>query len=86
MREYIVWQTVDQRLDWFDWESTAYVRRAPDKLGIIRSKILHGFWLNVTALLGGRHDSVLRTAQSGVASAEHRAFARKLAAARGRCD
>jgi Uma2 family endonuclease len=82
VREYIVWQTLDARLDWFDWESTAYVRRLPDKPGLIKSRVFPGLWLNVTALLNGRHDAVLRTVQAGVASAEHRAFVRKLGAAR----
>jgi Uma2 family endonuclease len=82
VREYIVWQTLDQRLDWFEWESTAYVRRTPDKQGIIRSVVFPGLWLNVTALLEERYDAVLRTVQAGLASAEHRGFARKLASAR----
>jgi len=84
VQEYLVWQTLDQRLDWLEWTPTDYIRRVPDSKGFIRSRVFPGLWLNVSALLRGRFDAVIDTLKQGIKSAEHSAFVARLAATRKR--
>jgi len=80
VQEYIVWQTLDHRLDWFEWTPAAYVSCAPDAKGIIKSKAFPGLWLNASALLQGRNDLVLKTVEQGARSPEHKRFVASLRA------
>ncbi|MBI2928295.1 MAG: Uma2 family endonuclease [Verrucomicrobia bacterium] len=80
VQEYLVWQTLDARLDWFDWTPAEYVRRRPDAKGILKSKVFPGLWLNVSALLREEYDRVMDTVEAGVRSAEHRRFVAALSA------
>jgi Uma2 family endonuclease len=80
VREYLVWQTLDQRFDWFEWTPAEYIRRRPDAKGILRSKTFPGLWLNVRALLDLRFDTVMETLERGVRSPEHKRFVAALRA------
>jgi len=68
VKEYIVWRTLDQQIDWFMLENGAYCQVEPDALGMIRSREFTGLWLDVAGML--RHDmaAVLRVLQMGLDS------------------
>ncbi|MBD1844821.1 Uma2 family endonuclease [Cyanobacteria bacterium FACHB-63] len=74
VQEYIIWQSYEQRLDWFQLVEGEYQLLLPDETGIIRSRIFPGLWLSVDALLRGDMITVLETVQAGVRSPEHQAF------------
>ncbi len=78
VREYIVWQVQDRRIDWFRLEGEEYVTLAPDEDGILRSRLFPGLWLDVAALLNGEMAKVLAVAQQGLASTEHATFLERL--------
>lgn len=67
MKEYIVWRTFDRQIDWFIWEDGQYILLEPDEQGILRSREFVGLWLNVSALLAGDMQTVLKTLQEGMA-------------------
>ena len=77
--EYIVWQVLSERLDWFRLREGKYERAAPEADGIIRSEIFPGLWLAVDKLLNGDLAGVLAELQKGIATPEHAAFVEKLA-------
>ena len=61
VKEYIVWRTLDQAIDWFVLENGEYVELAPDAEGIVHSREFDGLRLNVTAILNGDMAAVLKT-------------------------
>ncbi len=79
VREYIVWQMFENKLDWFVLENDEYVNLAPDAAGIIRSRVFPGLWLKVPALLSGDMTMVLSVLQTGLGSPEHQEFVQQLA-------
>jgi Uma2 family endonuclease len=80
VKEYIVWQVLDQRLRWFYLEAGEYFDLPVDADGILRSRVLPGLWLAVAELLAGDMQQVLAVLQTGLQSPEHEAFVQKLAA------
>lgn len=78
VQEYIVWQSYENRLDWFNLEQGRYVLREPDTDGIIRSQIFPGLWLAVNALREASMAEVLAVLQQGLQTAEHQAFVERL--------
>jgi Uma2 family endonuclease len=78
VKEYIVWQVLDQKLDWFVLQDGEYVVQEPDKAGVIRSEIFPGLWLAVESLLDGNMVRVLAVVQEGVNSPDHAAFMEQL--------
>ncbi len=84
VREYIVWQMFENKLDWFILQNDEYVVLMPDADGIIRSQQFPGLWLAVEALLAGNMVQVLERLQQGLASTEHQAFVQALATQTGR--
>ncbi len=79
VREYIVWQVFDQKIDWFSWQEGDYTALMPDDQGIIRSREFPGLWLQVSAILAGEMQQVLAVLQQGLSSVEHQAFVDRLA-------
>ncbi|WP_242059240.1 Uma2 family endonuclease [Nostoc linckia] len=79
VKEYIVWQVLNQKLSWLYLEQGEYLELATDSNGILRSQIFPGLWLAVAELLGGNMQSVLSVLQRGLQSPEHVAFVQKLA-------
>jgi Uma2 family endonuclease len=59
VQEYIVWQTKENRLDWFRLTGGQYIEVAPDAAGIIESSVFPGLRLDVPALLAGEFGSLL---------------------------
>ncbi|MEC4891565.1 MAG: Uma2 family endonuclease [Oscillatoria sp. PMC 1051.18] len=78
VQEYLVWQVMDRRLDWFALQGEEYISLTPDAEGIIRSKAFPGLWLAVAALLAGDMLLVMATLQAGLASPEHQRFLQQL--------
>jgi Uma2 family endonuclease len=78
--EYIVWQSYENRLDWFQLVEGDYQLLLPDETGVIRSQTFPGLWLAVDALLGDKMARVLEVVQAGVQSPQHQAFVQELAA------
>jgi hypothetical protein len=78
VQEYIVWQVLDGKLDWFILREGDYVSREPDETGVIQSEIFPGLWLAVASLLEGDMARVLAVAQEGLNSSEHAAFVERL--------
>lgn len=78
VKEYIVWQVLDRRLDWFYLENGNYLTLAIDADGLLRSRVFPGLWLAVDDLLKGNMQRVLAALQDGVRSPEHAAFVQRL--------
>jgi Uma2 family endonuclease len=78
VKEYIVWQVFDQRLDWFYLEEGEYVSLPIDGDGTIRSRVFPGLWLAAEDLLAGNMTRVLAVLQEGLASPEHEVFLQNL--------
>jgi len=82
VREYIVWRTLENAIDWFILRNGVYVPLAQDASGIIRSETFPGLWLNVPATLLRDSSANLATLREGLESPEHAAFVAELAAKR----
>jgi Uma2 family endonuclease len=76
--EYVIWQSYENQLDWFQLVDGDYQLLAPDPDGIIRSQVFPGLWLAVEALLSNQMARVLEVVQEGVRSPEHAAFVERL--------
>jgi Uma2 family endonuclease len=81
VQEYVVWRVYDGALDWYRLREGEYVLLEADEEGIVHSELFPGLWLDVAALLKGDLGRVLAVVQEGVNSAEHAAFAERLAGA-----
>ncbi|MEQ9666753.1 Uma2 family endonuclease [Coleofasciculus sp. G2-EDA-02] len=78
VKEYIVLQVFDQRIDWFSLQDGDYVPLIPDEQNRICSLVFPGLWLDVPAMLQGNMQQVLTVLQTGINSAEHQAFFQQL--------
>jgi Uma2 family endonuclease len=78
VREYMVWQIYDQKVDWWALREGEYQPLNPDQAGVLRSEVFPGLWLDVPALLADDMAKVLATLQQGLASDEHAAFVARL--------
>jgi hypothetical protein len=81
VREYLIWQIYEQRLDWFYLHEDEYEPLPPDADGITRSRVFPGLYLDTTALLAGDLARVLAVLQAGIETDEHAAFTDRLQAA-----
>ena len=79
VQEYIVWQTQDGQLDWFQLVSEEYVAFTPNAEGIIESQVFPGLRLAVAALLAGDMTQVSSELGAGLQTADHAVFAERLA-------
>ncbi|HIK07725.1 MAG TPA: Uma2 family endonuclease [Trichormus sp. M33_DOE_039] len=78
VKEYIVWQVLENQLHWFSLHEGEYVPLRSDADGIIRSQVMPGLWLAVAALLTGDMVKVLAVLQAGLNSPEHTEFLNSL--------
>ena len=74
VREYVVWQTLDKRPDWFRLAESEYLSLTPDTDGTVHSEVFPGLRLAVPALLEGDLARGLSELQKGLETAEHAAF------------
>jgi Uma2 family endonuclease len=79
VREYVVWRTQDDEIDWFELREGQFERLAPDADGILRSQQFPGLWLDAAAMTSGNLKRVIQVVQQGVASVEHAEFVQQLA-------
>ena len=80
VREYLVWQTYSERVDWFVLREGRYLSLSADDEGVLKSPTFPGLWLNVRALLEGDLAAVLSTLQTGLQEEAHREFVETLQA------
>jgi Uma2 family endonuclease len=78
IKEYIVWQIFEDKLDWFSLQQGQYVSLEVDANGIIKSQVFPGLWLSISDLLAGNMQQVLAVLQSGLNSQEHQMFVQQL--------
>jgi Uma2 family endonuclease len=78
VQEYLVWQVLEQKFDWFLLRANDYVSLEPDADGILRSALFPGLWLAKAALLSGDMAQVLAVLQQGLNSPEHTEFVNRL--------
>lgn len=74
VQEYIVWQTFENKLDWFILQAGEYVLLQPDDNGVVRSLVFPGLWLDIAALLAGDIAKAIAVLQLGLAAPEHAEF------------
>ena len=79
VREYLVWRTREERIDWFELADGEYRPLPRDDRGVIRSRVFPGLRVAADALLRGELADALGEVENGVGSPEHRAFAARLA-------
>jgi Uma2 family endonuclease len=77
VKEYLVWQVINHRIDWFFLQEGEYISLTSDAAGIIRSQVFPGLWLAVSALLAGDMPQVIATLQAGLSSTLHQQFIKK---------
>jgi Uma2 family endonuclease len=73
VREYLVWRTEDEAVDWWILEDDEYRPPASDANGVLRSRQFPGLWLDTTALLAGDGAQLMARLQEGLQSPEHAA-------------
>ncbi|MCT7994601.1 Uma2 family endonuclease [Laspinema olomoucense] len=78
VKEYIIWQVFDEKIEWFQLEDGDYVSVLPDEQGIIRSQVFPGLWLDIPNLIQGNMQQVLTVLQQGISSPKHQAFVQAL--------
>lgn len=78
VQEYIVWQILENQLNWFSLQDGEYVPLAADVDGVIKSQVFPGLWLAVNALISGEMAHVLTVLQQGINSKEHAEFVQQL--------
>ena len=78
-QEYLIWQVLDRRLEWFALREGEYVLLPPDESGAISSLVFPGLRLAVPALLAGDLAAVLAEQRATIGTPEHRRFAESLA-------
>jgi hypothetical protein len=83
IREYLIWRTEDEAIDWFILRDGQYVPLAPGNDGILRSEVFPGLWLDPASLVRLDMPRVMAVLQQGIASAPHAEFVRRLAAPLG---
>lgn len=79
VREYLVWRTQDEEIDWFVLREGQFERLPTDADGILRSQQFPGLWLDVAAMTAGNLKQVIQVLQQGIATAEHAKFVEMLA-------
>ncbi|QSJ15242.1 Uma2 family endonuclease [Nostoc sp. UHCC 0702] len=82
VKEYIIWQIFENKLDWFSLQQGEYLSLEIDADGIIKSQVFPGLWLSMSDLLAGNMRQVLAVSQLGLNSAEHQIFVQQLSGER----
>ncbi len=79
VREYVVWRSRDQAIDWFALHGGQYRPLAPDEDGLFKSEIYPGLWLDAAALIRGDLAAVFAIVSRGTAAASgHAALVTRL--------
>ena len=83
VREYIVWRTHDNHIDYFGLAEGRYRAVANDADGLVRSEVFPGLWLDTLALCRGDLATALSRLQEGMDSPAHQHFVKLLNGQRG---
>ncbi|MEM8638677.1 MAG: Uma2 family endonuclease [Cyanobacteria bacterium P01_G01_bin.54] len=91
VREYWLWQPVEQRLEDFTWAGGADQplcpdTQTPDTPKMVQSRVFPGLWLDVAALAQNQMPQVVAALQQGMATPEYLAFCSTLPSAAERSD
>lgn len=78
VREYIVWQTLDNIIDWFILREGRYERLLPDTAGVYKSEIFPGLWLDSAAMTQGDLATVFSVLGEGLVTPEHQEFVARM--------
>jgi Uma2 family endonuclease len=78
VREYLVWRTEDDAIDWWILEEDEYRPLPLNPDGSLRSRVLPGLWLDTAALVSRNGATVTAKLQEGLRSPEHSAFVGEL--------
>jgi len=78
VREYLVWRTEDELIDWWKLEDEEYRHIQPATDGTLRSTVFPGLWLDVAAALAEDGARLMAKLQEGLQSPEHAAFVEQL--------
>jgi Uma2 family endonuclease len=81
VKEYIVWQTLENEVNWFSLQDGEYILLESDASGVIKSQVYSGLWLDVAALKAVNMTKVSAVLQQGLSSSEHKTFVQQLAQA-----
>ncbi|MEO0541027.1 MAG: Uma2 family endonuclease [Cyanobacteria bacterium P01_A01_bin.105] len=73
VKEYIVWQVSDRRIDWFYLQNDEYVSLEPQQTGVLQSRVFPGLWLDRHAMVTGDMQRVMTVLQDGLSSNIHSA-------------
>jgi len=80
VREYVSVLPFAQQIVWRELARGRYREIKPGEDGLLRSRVFPGLWLDPDAVWN-RKKSIRKAVEKGIASAEHAAFVRRLAAA-----
>jgi Uma2 family endonuclease len=75
--EYLAWITDEDRVIWWELRDGEYQEIAPSTVGLLKSAVFPGLWLDATALLRGDMMTVLVSLRRGLESPEHGAFVQR---------
>ena len=78
VREYVVWRTAENAIDYFALQGDRYERLTAGGDGLIRSEVFPGLWLDAAALLRGDLAAVADAVRRGTSTPEHAAFAARV--------
>jgi Uma2 family endonuclease len=81
--EYVVVALEPDEIRWFVRRGDRFAEMPPGPDGLYRSGVFPGLWLDPAALFARDWHALFAALDRGLASAEHAAFAARLAAARG---
>lgn len=79
VREYITWRTGDRALDWRWLVEGDYQSLAPNREGLLQSRIFPGLCLHVEALLAKNAAQVLAAQNAQLGTPAHAEFIARLA-------
>jgi Uma2 family endonuclease len=77
VREYIIWRTKDEAIDWFILRDGKYEPLALDE-GVYKSEAFPGLWLDTATMMRGDLLGVYAILHQGIATPEHAAFVERL--------
>lgn len=78
VREYIVWRTRDNAVDWFILRDGRYERLPLAADNVYKSETFPGLWLGAAALTRGDLATVLTVLHTGLSTREHEDFVKQL--------
>jgi Uma2 family endonuclease len=76
VREYLAALVEEQRLEWRVLRENGYELLPPDAVGVLRSTVFPGLWLDEAAFWANDTSAVLRVLEEGMSSPEFAAFCR----------